>query len=106
MSEQVLLSVITLHDDKAGLMSTVPEKIVSRVHKLGLSGATLLRENDPIDNRGRLTKLVHPHHPTVVEIIDTAEKIDAAFDKLFEGIPDTVIVLRERVDVMRGGDDR
>ncbi len=47
--------------------------------------------------------MLHPHKPTVVEIVDTAEAIDAALPALLKGVPESVVVLRERVRVERGG---
>jgi PII-like signaling protein len=102
MSEHWLVSVLVLGDEKVGALHSVPDVIVDRVRELGLAGATVLRGVDPADTRGIMATTLHPHRPTIVEIVDEAQTLERVLPELLAGVPDTVLVLRERVEAERG----
>jgi len=96
---QELLTIICLGDEKIALRS-VPHVVVSRARKLGLAGATVLIERNPHDRRGWLKRTFRPRKPTVIEIVESQGKIEAVLSRLLAGVPSTVVVMRESVDVV------
>ena len=103
--DAVLLRIFLGEDDKAG-QKPLYEEIVLKAREMGLAGATVLRGPMGFGHSSVLhtTKILRLSQdlPLVIEIVDTAEKIDA-FVAAIEPIMGSSLITLEKVKVIRYG---
>ncbi|MBO0755878.1 MAG: DUF190 domain-containing protein [Bradyrhizobiaceae bacterium] len=91
LQEAVLLRIFTRADDRYGLEEPLYRAIVTRARAMRLAGATVVRGTHGFGPSGRVHTsglIAADERPVVIEICDTAEKIDAflpVLDEMMEG---------------------
>jgi uncharacterized protein len=106
--DAVLLRIFTSVDDRHGL-EPLYLAILQKAREMHLAGATVLRGPLGFGRSGRL----HEEHllrltqdlPVVVEIVDSAEKIDA-FLPVVDAMMESGLVTLEKVNVLQYGRQR
>jgi PII-like signaling protein len=103
--DAVLLRIFVGEDDKHGHVPLY-EAIVLKARELHLAGATVLRGPMGYGHSSRLhtAKIVRLSEdlPFVIEIVDSAEKIDA-FLPVLDGMMQSGLVTLEKVQVLQYG---
>jgi PII-like signaling protein len=106
--ESVLLRIFIGEDDRAD-GSPLYETIVLKAREIGMAGATVLRGplgfgRSSVLHTAKILRLSQDL-PVVIEIVDTAEKIER-FIGIITAITQSCLITTEKVRVIRYGNDQ
>jgi hypothetical protein len=106
LPKQAKLLRIFIGEDEKHLGKPLHEVIVLKAREAHLAGATVLRGAMGFGHSSRLhtAKILHLSDdlPLVIEIVDTAEKIDA-FLPILDGMIESGLITLENIEVLQYG---